>query len=69
MLLAYIIAMSLVLIYYIIKIFFSEQKEIELKSFNRPVEVTPKEIQETKENTKELKEQNSEKAFILLPHK
>lgn len=66
-LLAYAIAVVVVFIYYIIKIFISEHKEIELKSFNRPAEVTPKVIQEDKKNREDLQEKKSEKGFILLP--
>ena len=66
-LLAYAIAVTLVFIYYIIKIFFSEHKEIELKSFNRPDEVTPEVSQEDKKNREDLKKQSSRQGFILLP--
>lgn len=68
-LLAYAIAVVLVFIYYIINMFFAEHKEIELKSFNRPVEVTPKVMQEEEENPEDIKEKNTQKRFILLPSK
>ena len=66
-LIIYAFAVGIVLIYFIIKILFTEPKEIELKSFDRPVQTDLVEI--IKEDKEDIKEQSSKTGFILLPRK
>ena len=58
----YAISVALVLIYFIFKMLFLEEKEIEYKSFSKPQEKV--ETEEVVENI-----QDEEKRFILLPKK
>ena len=67
-LLLYIIAVTLVLLYFVLKILFSEEKVTKQKHFN-----TVREVNRTKINSKESlnnetpQEQNRSKPFLLLP--
>ena len=66
-LLVYAFAVTIVLIYFVIKTLFPNTKEIELKSFNKPSDVTTKVITGDKKTMKKSNEENSETGFILLP--
>ncbi len=68
-LLVYAFAVTMVLIYFVTKTLFTNTKEVERKSFNKPTDTRPKAISENKDTMENTEEKTSLKGFILLPDK
>lgn len=67
MIVIYAIAVAMVVVYFILRLFFSQDKAIELREFNTKTK-TMKDVQKDKEEQHE-EETGLGQKFMLLPHK